>query len=290
MRTASIGHVVFSVTLICLGILGLLYPDFVPVWNPVPASVPGHEVFIYVGPLISLASGIGLLIPRMAAVAARLLLSVLLLWLFFFRLPNFLLTTPFAACWSVFPLLVMQAAAWLLYVRFAADWDRQHLSLISGNSGLRIARALYGLSLIFFGLAHFIDVKDTLALIPDWLPQHMFWAYFTGCAFIAAGVAVLAGPRARLAAFLSALQIGLFLLLVWVPILAAGSRVRFQWSEAILNAALLAAAWVVADSYQNTPWLVPDTQQSVGNHDLGNHQLEGAASPSLLGTGDEELR
>ena len=83
-------------------------------------------------------------------------------------------------------------------------------------------------------------------------------------AFIAAGVAVLAGRYARLAAFLSALQIGLFLFLVWVPIVAAGSKVPFQWSETILNAALLAAAWVVADSYRNMAWPVADSQQSLG--------------------------
>jgi uncharacterized membrane protein len=264
MRIASRGHSVFSITMIGLGIVGLLYRDFVPVWNPVPASIPGRGVFVYLGPLISLASGIGLLVPRLATAATRLLLTTLLLWLLLFRLPNFLLTSPFEACWSVFPLAVMLAAAWVLYVWFAADWDRQHLRFVSGNYGLRIAHALYGFSLIFFGSAHFIDVKDTLSLVPNWLPGHAFWAYFTGGAFIAAGVAVLAGRCARLAAFLSAFQIGLFLLLVWVPIVAAGSKVPFQWSETILNAALLAAAWMVADSYQNPPWLVADSQLSLG--------------------------
>ena len=264
MRIASSGHSVFSITMIGLGIVGLLYRDFVPVWNPVPASIPGRGVFVYLGPLISLASGIGLLLPRVATIATRLLLTTLLLWLLLFRLPNFLLTSPFEACWSVFPLAVMLAATWVLYVWFAADWDRQHLRFVCGDNGLRIAHALYGFSLIFFGSAHFIDMKDTLSLVPNWLPGHAFWAYFTGSAFIAAGVAVLAGRCARLAAFLSAFQIGSFLLLVWVPIVAAGSKVAFQWSETILNAALLAAAWIVADSYQNTPWQVADSRQSLG--------------------------
>jgi uncharacterized membrane protein len=264
MRIASSGHLVFSIAMIGLGIVGLLYRDFVPVWNPVPATIPGRGVFVYLGSLISLASGIGLLVPRLAAVATRLLLTTLLLWLLLFRLPNFLLTSPFEACWSVFPLAVMLAAAWVLYVWFAPDWDRQHLRFVSGNNGLRITHVLYGSSLIFFGSAHFIDLKDTLSLVPNWLPEHAFWAYFTGGAFIAAGIAVLADRCARLAAFLSAFQIGLFLLLVWVPIVAAGSKVPFQWSETILNAALLAAAWVVADSYQKTPWPVADSPQSLG--------------------------
>jgi uncharacterized membrane protein len=255
MRIASIGHAVFSAAIIGLGIVGLLYRDLVPVWNPVPAGVPAHELFVYLGALISLTCGIGLLVPRTATIAARLLLATLLLWLLLFRLPNLFHAPLFEACWSVFPLAVMLAAAWILYVWFAADWDRKHLGFINGKNGLRIARVLYSLSLIFFGVAHFIDVKDTLSLIPNWLPAHLFCAYFTGSAFVAAGVAVLIGLYARMAVALSTLQIGLFLLLVWIPIVAAGSKVPFQWSETVLTAALLAGAWIVADSYRDTPWL-----------------------------------
>jgi uncharacterized membrane protein len=252
MRIARIVHATFATTMIGLGTIGLFRPDFAPVWNPVPATVPARKLILYLGALISLTCGIGLLVQRVAIIAARLLLVTLLLWLLLFRLPNFLHAPAFEACWSVFPLAVMLAAAWVLYVWLAADWDRTHLSFIKGNNGLRISRVLYGLCLIFFGTAHFIDVKDTVSLIPNWLPVHLFWAYFTGSTFIAAGIAVLSGICARLAAALSAAQIGLFLLLVWIPIVAAGSKNSFQWSETILNAALFAGAWVVADSYRGT--------------------------------------
>jgi uncharacterized membrane protein YphA (DoxX/SURF4 family) len=252
MRIATISHAFFAITMIGLGAVGLLYPDFVPLWNPILTGVTTHESMIYIGALISLVSGIGLVFSRTAIIAARLLLATLLLWLLFLRLPNFFLQPLFGACWSVFLLAVMLAAAWVLYVWFATEWDRQHLGFISGKNGLRIARVLYGASLVFFGLAHFIDMKDTVSLIPAWLPGHLFLAYFTGGAFVAAGIAVLIGILPRVAASLAALQIALFLLLVWVPIVAAGSKVPFQWSETILNTALWAGAWVVADSYRET--------------------------------------
>lgn len=248
MRIANTGRAIFAVTMIGLGIIGLLDRSFVPVWSPAP-NVSAGGILVFVASLISLAAGIGLLIRRMAGAAARLLVATFVLWLLLFRLPNFLSVPAFAACWSVFPLTVMLAAALVLYAGFTTDWDRNHLRFVAGGNGLRIARSLYGLSLIFFGSAHFIDVKDTLSLIPNWLPGHLFWAYFTGCAFIAAGIAVLTGLCARLAVTLSVLQIMLFLVLVWLPIVAKGSRNPFQWSETIVNVALLAAGWVVADSY-----------------------------------------
>ena len=261
MRIESVVHATFASTIIGLGIVGLFRPDFAPVWNPVPATVPARELLLYLGALISVTCGIGLLIPRVAIIAARLLLATLLLWLLLFRLPNFLRATVFEACWSVFPLAVMLAAALILYLWFA-DWDYMHLSPIRGNHGIRIARVLYGLSLIFFGTAHFIDVKDTVSLIPNWLPGHLFWAYSTGCTFVAAGVAVLLGFLAGLAAALSALQISLFLLLVWIPIVLAGSKNSFQWSETILTLALAAAAWVVAVSYRQTSRLAVNNRST----------------------------
>jgi uncharacterized membrane protein len=255
IRIASLGHAVFAVIMIVLGAVGLLHPGLVSLWNPISIHVPAQPLVIHLMALVSMAAGAGLLVQRVAALAARLLLATLLLWLLLLRLPDFFLEPVFAACWSVFPLVLMVSAAWVLYIWFASGWDSNHLQLVLGNRGLRIARCLYGVSLIFFGIAHFVDIKDTISLVPHWLPSPMFWAYFTGCAFLAAGLAALIGVCARLAVTLSALQLALLLFLVWIPIVATGSKNPFQWSEAILNAALCAGAWVVADSYRDTRWL-----------------------------------
>ena len=269
MRIVSVGHAAFAATMMALGILCWIKGDFSPVWEPVPKGVPGRELIVYLCAVVSVASGIGLLWQRTAAAAARVLLAFILLWLLVFRVPYILISPRVETSWSGSETAVMLAGAWVLYAWFAADWDRQRLGFATGDRGVRIARVLYGVALIPFGLAHFLYLKNTVSLVPGWLPWHEFWAYFSGIAFIAAGVVIVIdvsrttttnrpvrfGMYARLAAALSAVEIGMFTLLVWVPIVAAGSKDAFQWSETIVSAALTGGAWVVADSYRGMPWL-----------------------------------
>src|SRR6266576_5090395 len=85
MGVASLGQAVFAATMVTLGILGLIQGDFTPTWSGVPKSVPAREVLGYLCAFISLASGIGLLWRRAAAIASRVLLTYLLVWLLLFR-------------------------------------------------------------------------------------------------------------------------------------------------------------------------------------------------------------
>src|SRR6266496_3365964 len=199
IRIASAGHAVFAVTMVALGILGLIRGNFAPIWQPVPKGVPVRTALMYLCTFIPLASGIGLLWKRAAAIAARVLLAYFLFWFLALRVPLIFISPTVNAWWASCQTAVMTAAAWVLYTWLATDWDKRHVLFATGDNGLQIARGLYGLAVIPFGL-------------------------------------------------------GLFTLMVWVPVVAAGANAS-QWAEFVVSWALTSGAWVVADSYCGMPWL-----------------------------------
>ena len=89
----------------------------------------------------------------------------------------------------------------------------------------------------------------TAPLVPSWLPfGQTFWGYATGVAHIAAGLAILTGIQARLAAILLTIMYASFTPLVHIPTLLAEPSNHWYWSENAANIAVTGMAWVVADS------------------------------------------
>jgi uncharacterized membrane protein len=239
MPNLGVGRAVFAVTLIAVGIAGLLFGDFVGVWDGVPKGTPARAELAVVCALVSVAGGAGLLWRRTALATARALLVWLVLWALLFK-GRFVLTQPLTeGTWqSLGENAVLVAGAWVL-----CAWD------------VRIARVIYGLAMAAFGFSHFVYLDLTAPLVPGWLPWHVGWAYFTGAAYLAAALGLLCGVWARLAAVLSTLQMGGFTLLIWIPMALSGPMTPFRRGELILSWTLTAAGWVVADSYRGSSWL-----------------------------------
>ena len=251
IRIVSPGHLAFAIAMIALGVIGFVTRDFTQIWQPVPKWVPARAPLAFLCALISLGCGIGLLVRRAAPTASRVLFAALSVWLLVLRLPNLFYEKPLVLVgWTFGATAVMLAGVWVLLGWFADDTRQSAFDVFTSDKGLRVARTLYGLALIPFGLAHLMYLDATTVLIPNWLPWHVAWAYLTGTAFIAAGVAICVGVLAPLAAALSALQIGLFSVIVWVPRALAGNLSTFQRGEVISTFVLTAGAWLVADSYR----------------------------------------
>jgi uncharacterized membrane protein len=249
MRIAA---AVFAATMVGLGLWGLVGRDFAPIWRPVHGHGAAREALVWICGLVSLAGGLGILWDRTRAPAAGVLAALLIIWMAVFKAPAVVGAPGVAAAWeSCGETAVLAAGAWAL---FAQGGGGRSPPLVAGDSGVRAAQILYALAMMVFGVAHLAYLEATAALVPGWLPGRVAWVWLTAATYLGAGVAMLAGAWARLAAALSALQMGLFTLLVWAPVLARGHAGADDWSEAAISWSLAAAGAVVAASYAGASW------------------------------------
>src|SRR5438093_11364554 len=85
-------------------------------------------------------------------------------------------------------------------------------------------RILVAISLIVFGVQHFMYGGFVAGLVPAFMPGRLFWAYFIGAAFIAAAAGILNKMLARPAATLLGVMFFLFVLLLHIPTIYLHSR------------------------------------------------------------------
>lgn len=108
-----------------------------------------------------------------------------------------------------------------------------------------LPRIAFGLSALVFGTSHFVYADFTAAMVPEWMPARLFWAYATGAGHVAAGLALLSGIRARLAATWLAAMAASFVLLVHVPRVIAAPSSQLEWTMLCMATLIAGSAWIM---------------------------------------------
>jgi uncharacterized membrane protein len=193
-----------------------------------------------------LAAGAGLLFRATVAWSVRILFPYLIVWALL-KVPALVVAPQIEGVWlGIGELAVLLAGGWTLFATLAEIPPTSKLAFLAGPRGVLTARIVFAVSLLPIGLSHLIYTKETVALVPAWLPSRIFWAYLTGVGQMACGVGVLVRLGPRVAATAEAVMISLFTLLIWAPAIAAAPRTRLPWTAFLISWAIAAAAWVVA--------------------------------------------
>jgi uncharacterized membrane protein len=133
------------------------------------------------------------------------------------------------------------------YMHFG-EWENsaKELALASGAlvvAGLFLQKlmplgvVLFSLTIISFGIDHFLFAHEASDYIPSWVPDHLFWMYFTGSALLGSGIAILLNIRRGLAATLLGGMIFIWFIILHIP------RVIADPSSGEVASAMLALAY-----------------------------------------------
>jgi uncharacterized membrane protein len=81
----------------------------------------------------------------------------------------------------------------------------------------RIAVIILGVIMIAFGIYHFLQPKNLIVYVPEFIPGGIVWVYLVGVAFVLAGVAFILHKNVQLAGYLLALLLIIFVLSIHLP-------------------------------------------------------------------------
>jgi len=244
-RTAiTFGWRVYGLGMIALGMVCFAFGDFHP-GQPVPKDFPERTALAYAVAVFMLIGGAAVEWRRTTARAAAALTAYFALVVVLVMNGRILLShyQQFGP-YESFAIQLSIAAGGLILYAASADIDAGLASRLT-----RWGQIAFAACCLVFGVAHFVYMDLTAPLVPKWLPPSQeFWGYATGLCHIAAGVAILAGVQARLAAILLTVMFAAFTPLVHLPMLVGDPSNHWFWNENAVNVALTGAAWVVADS------------------------------------------
>jgi uncharacterized membrane protein len=243
--TFSIGGTVFGIGCLGLGALTIYYRDFAEQWQAMPAKVPFPGALVWLSAGLLLVCAVGLAIPSLKGMAARLLtLNFAVLWVLphlFGLLPSLL---NFGVWLGLCEALGAFSGAVVLAQYFAPD-ERNLLRT-------KAAIAAFGACCLVYGASHLVYADFTAAMIPGFLPWHRFLAFATGGVHILAGFALLFGIYPKIAASVEAVMMSCFVLLLHVPsvvlapVPAWAADTRTALTALFWATALTAAAWSIA--------------------------------------------
>ena len=222
---------------ILLGVVSIYFGDFAMQWQQVPAAVP-RGALVWLSGALLMAGGAALLTRRWERWGALLLAAFYGFWVVAFHLPVALAAAKHIGAWNGPAEITLLTMGGVALFSSGAGQMRRTLALV--------ARILAGASAIVFGLAHFNYIELTAKFVPEWIPpSQTFWAWATGAGHLAAGLALVSGVQARLAAGLLAGMMGSFVLLVHIPRVIGAPGQHVEWIMLAVSSALAGSAWLV---------------------------------------------
>lgn len=153
---------------------------------------------------------------------------------------------------------------WLLGLLFLAAGllvNRRALVAARGLDGWsELGQVFVAAPLAVFAGEHFTAAASMAPMVPGWLPEHLFWVYFVGSAWIAGAISLVAIRFVRLSATLLGVMFLLIVLTMDVPFAIGHAGDRLAWNFVLRETAFAGGVWALAGSLNLQPgvrsWMV----------------------------------
>ena len=138
--------------------------------------------------------------------------------------------------------------AGLIYLAVGVFILRKEISAARGwDKLIALGPVFIAVPLAMFAPEHFRGPEFVQNMVPRWMPgPHRFWAYFIGCALLAAATSFTLRKFVRLSSTLLGLMFFLFVCMIYLPSALRHPTNRFAWIYLLRDLSFSAGAWALA--------------------------------------------
>ncbi len=111
---------------------------------------------------------------------------------------------------------------------------------------LALTNLCFAIPLAVFGAEHLSGAKFIMLGVPSYMPWRLFWAYFVGCALLAASLSIATKIQVRWSGLLFGIMMVLFVAMLHIPRALASPSDRIPWTIVIREMSFAGGAWLLA--------------------------------------------
>jgi uncharacterized membrane protein YphA (DoxX/SURF4 family) len=246
------GRIIFATALVLFGVQFFIF--LTAMTGPAPGPPWTHKTLFldWLACAGFVLAGVSIATGKMARSASILLGAVLLLYALFRYVPIMVTNMRNPGPWTVvFEILALVGGAWILAAALPADGKRSHLLDGAVMPFADVGRYLIAVALAVFAAQHFIYAGFVATIVPAWIPARLFWAYFTGAAFVAAALAIVSKKMLQLAAMLLGTMFLLWVVVLHIPRVAGAVSNGNEVTSLFVAVAMCGVSFILAGASGN---------------------------------------
>src|SRR3984885_15271944 len=116
-----------------------------------------------------------------------------------------------------------------------------------------LSNLCFAIPLAVFGAEHLSAAPFIQQGVPSFVPWHLFWAYFVGCALVAASLSIATKIQVRWSGLLFGIMMFLFVAMMDIPGALAKPGDRFGWTLLLRELAFGGGGWILAGTAMREP-------------------------------------
>ena len=248
---SDIGRIFFGISMAVLGVLTIYQRDFPYMMIPPKHSwIPGLAGLASVFGILLVVAGASIAFGKKARPISLSLGALLLLIFCFYFIPYQLFVSSthlvFGDWENAAKELSLASGALVMAGCFSRKDETPYLNFLSKL--ISIGTILFSITIISYGIDHFLYASEAADYVPAWVPYHLFWMYFTGTALLGSGFAIILKIKVGMIASLLGAMIFSWVVMLHIPriIVSASIYLSSEITSACLALAYGGVAFVIA--------------------------------------------